>query len=495
MPSLLVIDDDRSVLRMVGEEFQESNVEVRTANNARDGLRQLEQKPADVVLLDIMLPGTSGLETFEKIRQIDPKLPVIFITAGGTSDTAIEAMKMGAHDYVLKPLDLPSLRVQVDQALETRRLMNVRVEMIDSGTEDAGSDHLVGRSQSMTNVYKDIGRVASQDVAVLILGESGTGKELIARAIYQHSARSKRSFLAVNCAALPDALLESELFGHEKGAFTGADRRRIGKFEQCHGGTIFLDEIGDMSPLVQGKVLRLLQQQEFERIGGNETIQTDVRIITATNRDLDQMVEEGKFRADLFFRLNGYTIRVPPLRNRGEDLSVLTELFLGRFAHQMGKVVQGISPQAMEILTSYSWPGNVRELQSILKKTLLQTMGPIVYPDALPEEVRGGTKAKSSSHSSPASSDGDSIPSNLDSFLDEHLRDDARDLYAETLALMERCLVTRVLRFTAGNQSKAAQILGITRGSLRNKIQSLGISIGQVVQLEDGSAEEPVGSP
>lgn len=484
MSSVLVIDDDRAVLHLVREAFKESDVEVRTAASASDGLMELADRLADVVFLDIMLPEGSGLETFERIRKIDAKLPVIFITAGGTSDTAIEAMKLGAYDYILKPLDVERLRAQVAQALDSRRLMHVRVGLPDAPEHDEKTDPLVGRSPQMLDVYKAVGRVASQDVTVLILGESGTGKELIARAIYHHSTRSDGPFLAVNCAALTDTLLESELFGHEKGSFTGADRRRIGKFEQCHGGTIFLDEIGDMSPLVQSKVLRLLQQQEFERVGGNETIHADVRIIAATNRDLEEMVSQGKYRADLYYRLNGYTIRLPPLRDRGDDILFLMELFLTRFARQMGKEVQGLAPQAQELLVDYSWPGNVRELQSVLRKALLQTTGPVILPDFLPEEIRAAPRP-----SSAPSEDG-LPPSNLGPFLDERLNARSTDLYSETLALMESYLLTRVLRFTGGNQSKAAQMLGITRGSLRNKIHALGISIGQVIQLEEDASED-----
>lgn len=476
MRTLLVIDDDRSVVQIVREAFHQTDIEVRAALTSDEGLRLLADEVPDVVLLDIMMPESSGLETFEKIRRVDAKLPIIFITAGGTSDTAIEAMKIGAYDYILKPLDLERLRTQVEQALETRRLMKVRVGLPDAAAEDQ-SEQLVGRSPEMLDVYKSVGRVASQNVTVLIVGESGTGKELIARAVYQHSTRSEGPFLAVNCAALPDTLLESELFGHEKGSFTGADRRRIGKFEQCQGGTIFLDEIGDMSPLVQGKVLRLLQQQEFERVGGNETIRTDVRIIAATNRDLEKLVAEERFRADLFFRLNGYTIRLPPLRQRGDDLLILTELFVGRFAREMNKEVHGVAPEAMKLLAEHPWPGNVRELQSVLKKAILQATGPMILPEFLPEELRGAARARPHPAAEPPASQ-------LECLIDQRLRADATGLYAEALAAMESYLLTRVLRFTQGNQSKAAQILGITRGSLRNKIQALGISIGQVVQFD-----------
>lgn len=483
MAAVLVIDDDRAVLHMIGHAFKDSEITVLTAGTADEGLEAVREQKPDVVLLDILLPEISGLALFEKIRAIDSKLPVIFITAGGSSDTAIEAVMLGAYDYLLKPLELPKVRKLVQEALETRRVMHVPVSIPTTDSPvGVGGDPLVGRSPKMLDVYKAIGRVASQDVAVLIRGESGTGKELVARAIYQHSSRSNGPFLAVNCAAIPDTLLESELFGHEKGSFTGADSRRIGKFEQCSGGTIFLDEVGDMSPLVQSKMLRLLQEQRFERVGGNTTIETDVRIITATNRDLEQMAEAGKFRADLYYRLNGFTVELPPLRERGNDILLLLEYFLSRYSRQMGKQdVEGISPEAVNLLMEYDWPGNVRELQGVVRQALLNATGPVIVPHFLPEEIV-------SPHGSEEEPGDEGLPpSDLRQFLNQRIEHEPRDLYADTLEMMERYLLTRVLRFTDGNQSKAAAMLGITRGSLRNKIRSLGISIDQVVSIEDGT--------
>jgi two-component system nitrogen regulation response regulator GlnG len=312
---LLVVDDDRSVLHLVQACMEKQGFQVLTAGTAEQGLNLVRTQPLDLVLLDIVLPEVSGLEVFQSIQKIDRKLPVVFITAGTDSDTAINAMQLGAFDYVPKPLDLPKLTAVVEKAVATRQLMSVPVALPIGETDARQGQLFVGRSPRMLEVFKAIGRVAKQQVTVLIRGESGTGKELVARALYQHSDRADRPFMEVNCAAIPENLLESELFGHEKGSFTGADRRRIGKFEQCNGGTIFLDEVGDMSPLVQGKVLRLLQEQRFERVGGNETIQTDVRIIAATNQPLEKMVAAGEFRADLFYRLNGVTIQLPPRRS------------------------------------------------------------------------------------------------------------------------------------------------------------------------------------
>jgi two-component system nitrogen regulation response regulator GlnG len=350
------------------------------------------------------------------------------------------------------------------------------------------SDTLVGVSAQMQEVYKAIGRVAPQDVTVLVRGESGTGKELVARAVYQHSSRHKGQFLAVNCAAIPDALLESELFGHEKGAFTGADQRRIGKFEQCSGGTLFLDEIGDMSPLVQSKVLRVLQSQQFERVGGNQTISTGVRVIAATNRPLEKMVEDGEFRSDLYYRLSGFTIQLTPLRERRDDLVPLLENYLSYFSRELRKNVHGISPEAMEILTSYSWPGNVRELQNVLKQTLLRSAGPVIIPDFLPDRIRYPEAEVAHAVHAEAGGGGGSADTDLRRFVDERLDADSTNLYAETLEFMERYVVTHVLRLCDGNQSKAARILGITRGCLRNKVRTLGVSIDTRVQV----AGEPV---
>ena len=356
----------------------------------------------------------------------------------------------------------------------------VALHMTEGAFPDAES--FVGRSPAMLEVFKSIGRVAAQNVPVLIRGESGTGKELVARALYQNSAREGECFMAVNCAALPDALLESELFGHEKGSFTGADRQRIGKFEACNGGTIFLDEIGDMSPLVQGKVLRLLQQQEFERVGGNKTIKTDVRVITATNLDLDQMVIDGEFRDDLFYRLNGITINLPPLRNRGDDVSLLLEYYLRVCAREMNRNdFEGISPEAFELLKAYSWPGNVREMQSIVRQSLMNATGPVIVPSCLPMEVSTATKPKGTAALVPGNETG--VPSDLAPFVNRRLEAESRDLYSETLEQMERYLITRVLQATDGNQTRASEILGITRGKIRDRVNLFQISLETTVTV------------
>ncbi len=480
MPKVLVIDDDRSVLRLVEKSFEDAGATVLTANTAEEGMTLIRREEPDALLLDIMLPEANGLELATQVKHLDAKLPIIFITAMNDSDTAIEAMTRGAYDYLLKPLDKQNVQDIVERAFATRRLMQLPVLLQHSMDALDQGDALVGRSGPMLDVYKQIGRVAPQDVAVLIRGESGTGKELIARAIYQHSGRKDTCFMAINCAALSDTLLESELFGHEKGAFTGAERRHIGKFEQCNGGTIFLDEIGDMSPSTQSKVLRVLQEQKFERVGGTQTIETDVRIISATNRDLEQMIEENEFRLDLYHRLNSFEIGLPALRERGDDIKLLLKHFLARFNKSLNKQITGISDQAMEILTNHAWPGNIRELQTVLRKAMLMSTGPVLVPDFLPEEVAHGNGAVTSAleHSR-------STAKHFGSFLRELDAAHSHNMYAESLEWLERHLLTHILSATDGNQSKAAERLGITRGSLRNKIRSLNISIEYVISSHE----------
>jgi two-component system nitrogen regulation response regulator GlnG len=335
----------------------------------------------------------------------------------------------------------------------------------------------------MREVYKSIGRVARQNVIVLITGESGTGKELVARAIYQHSARSRAPFHAINCAAIPETLLESELFGHEKGAFTGADRRRVGKFEQCNGGTLFLDEIGDTPLGMQGKLLRVLQDQQFERVGGNETIQADVRLIADTNRDLKAWVEEGKFRPDLFYRLSVFTITLPPLRDRGDDVMMLVQLYLRRFNRELGREIQEVAPEAMSRLQAYSWPGNIRDLQSVLKQALLHATGSILVPAFLPD-----TLGADCGQSSPAP--GAAMRGFLfEPFIRKCLKEGRDDVYAEVHRRLDRILLTLALEFTNGNQRVAARVLGIARGTFRARVREADLSFKQSVEGDADASE------
>ncbi len=473
MPTLLVIDDEAAILHAFRRAFKTADVTLLTAATGSEGVDLTAQRRPDVVLLDLQLPDESGLATFARIHALDRRIPVIFITGHGTTDTAIEAIKQGAFDYLLKPLELEHIRSVVGRAIEISRQMHVPAVMAEQEPVPPQSDVLVGRCPAMQEVYKAIGRVAPQDVTVLILGENGTGKELVARAIYQHSRRAAGPFLAINCAAIPETLLESELFGHEKGAFTGADRKRIGKFEQCSGGTLFFDEIGDMTPLTQTKILRVLQEQRFERVGGNEVIRTDVRLIAATNRDLERLVAAGEFRQDLYYRLGVFTIRLPPLRERLDDLPLLVEHFVKRFSHDMGKETHLVAPATLDVLRQHTWPGNLRELQSVLKQALLNASGPVLVPEFLPAFLGSGGR-------SPETTTPD-----WDRFITDRLNANSQDLYAEALAALERQLLTRVLRHTGGNQLQAAKILGITRGSVRTKMRALGITVERSVSADD----------
>lgn len=470
MPTLLVIDDEPAILEALRGVLEDREATVLTAESAVEGLEKLAQHRPDAIMLDINLPDLSGLELVQRIHEVERRVPVIFMTGEGTTETAIKAMALGAYEYLRKPLQYDQVCEVVRGALETSRLLRVPPSVAEPRDTEESSDVLIGCCAAMQEVYKAIGRIAPQDVTVLILGESGTGKELVARAIHRYGRRSAQPFLAIHCPAIPESLLESELFGHERGAFTGAERKRIGKFEHCSGGTIFLDEIGDMPLLTQTKLLRVLQEQHFERVGGNETIQIDVRLIAATNCDLEQLIASGRFRKDLFYRLNVFTIRLPPLRERAEDLPLLVKHFVGRFSREFGKEVQGLALETCNQLRRYAWPGNLRELQSVLKHALLQATGPILIPEYLPAAFRTAVNATGhSGASSPALAD-------WERFIQERVQTGSVDLYAEWQALTDRYLLRQVLGHTGGNLSQAARILGIHRVTLRTKIAALGIA-------------------
>jgi two-component system nitrogen regulation response regulator GlnG len=479
MASLLLIDDDPDLLSdQVRQVFPAPAHRVEIAHTGSEGLeRALDGRP-DVILLDLRLPDQSGLDVLRQIRQIDARIPVVLVTVVRSADAAIEAMRQGAYDYLLKPLDLQNLDRVLGEALKVARL--TRAPAVVVGTpldDDEPGEAIVGSCPAIQEAYKAIGLVADQTFPVLITGESGTGKELVARAIYQHGPRAKAPFLALNCAAIPENLLESELFGHEKGAFTGADRRRIGKFEQCNAGTLFLDEIGDMPLTAQGKLLRVLQEQAFERVGGNETIRTDVRLIAATHRDLKAWSVEGKFRADLYYRLGVFAIHLPPLRERGEDLALLVQFYLRRSSRELGREMGEVSPEALERLRGYPWPGNVRELQSVLKQALLRSHGPVLLPDFLPELPEA---PRAPAPALPLGSDFDP-----EAFLRQRLGPDSRDLYAEVHRELDRLVLARVLEHTGGNQARAALLLGIARRTLRMKLQDLGLHVAHAVEATE----------
>ena len=477
MPTLLIIDDERNVLYSLEKGLADDDLRIVTASTAAAGLSAVKSDRPDAILLDVQLPDQSGLEALQSIRAQDSRAPVIIMTAHGTAETAIEAMKRGAFDYILKPWKLADLKQVVSSALQAGRIRRVPADFGDAAEQGGRDvDRIVGRSEQMQAVFKEIGRVAPQDVNVLILGESGTGKELVARAIVHHSARSAGPFLAINCAALPDPLLESELFGHEKGSFTGADRQRIGKFEQANHGTLFLDEIGDMAPATQAKVLRVLQDGRFERVGGNETIHVDARIIAATNRNLDQAIRERTFRQDLYYRLNTFTIRLPPLQERADDIPLLAEHFAQLNRRRLGTEARGFSKEALDLLRAHPWPGNVRELESAIKYALVHTVGDTVTPDALPASITG--EAAPSIDSAR-----DHLP-DVRVLVRSLLTDGQTDLNETVHAQVDRALLDEVLRHAGGRQTRAAELLGISRTTLRQRLQQLGLSIEKTVRSE-----------
>ncbi|HVX11109.1 MAG TPA: sigma-54 dependent transcriptional regulator [Pirellulales bacterium] len=481
MPCLLAIDDEPNVLYSLQKSLSSDSLQVIIAKTGKEGIERIVDDRPDAVIVDVRLPDMSGLDAYDRIRQIDPRLPVIVITAFAKTETAIEAMRRGAFEYLLKPVDFRRLREVVGKALEVSRLSHVPAVISEEEPGDSPADRIVGCAPPMQEVYKAIGRVAPQDVTVLILGESGTGKELVARSIYHYSRRSQGPFLAINCAAIPETLLESELFGHERGAFTGADQRRIGKFEQVSGGTIFLDEIADMTSATQAKVLRLLQEQRFERVGANETIQTDVRVIAATNKSLPELVEEGRFRQDLYYRLNGFTIPLPALRDRREDIPLLIDHFLRAFNRELGKHVRSVTPEARHLLMTYDWPGNVRELQSAIKFAMLHATGEVLTPDWLPEAIRPAA---------PVPGSGAAAAGMLDvaHYTRQLLRDAQPDIYRLVSAAVDRVVLDEVLRHVKGNQLQAAELLGISRTTLRAKLRSLGLAVEKWVHSDGGAA-------
>jgi DNA-binding NtrC family response regulator len=473
---LLIGDDPARMLGPLRHALSAPTHRVQIGTPGSPALEQIQNHSADVVVLDLDACGQSGMEFLQQIHRQSAGIPVIVVTSSKDANIAIEIMKQGAYDCLLKPLDPALLRQVVDEAAKVVRQSRQPNAVAETEPVPDAEGAIIGACPAMGEVYKAIGRIAAHDVPVLITGESGTGKELVARAIHKHGRRAQGLFLALNCAAIPENLLESELFGHEKGAFTGADRRRIGKFEQCHGGTLFLDEIGDMPPALQGKILRVLQEQSFERVGSNETVHTDVRVIAATHRDLKTWSAEGKFRPDLYYRLGVFTIHLPPLRERGEDLLLLVRHFLGRFSIEFGRAVRYVAPEALDQLRRYHWPGNIRELQSVLKRALLQANGGVLLPAFLSDPL-------GSSREAPLAIRG--REPHLEEILGQRLGPDVRDLYTETHQQVDRLLLPRVLEFTRGSQHRAALLLGIARQTLRLKLRELGLCARRSAEAEE----------
>jgi two-component system nitrogen regulation response regulator GlnG len=476
MGTILIVDDDPQLRQSFEKLLLEEGHTVLKAPNGEAALALVRQNPPELVVMDIRMPGLSGLEAFQAMHAMEPKLPVIIMTAFGTTETAIEATKLGAYDYILKPFEIPDILAIITQALEAGRIMRSKVEMNRSPARAHG-EAIIGRSRAMQEVYKAIGRVAPTDATVLLRGESGTGKELVARALYQHSLRADKPFLVINCVAIPETLLESELFGFEKGAFTGAINRRVGKIEQAHGGTVFLDEIGDMPFSIQAKILRLLQEKSIERLGGRDPIPVDVRIIAATNRDLEAALTEGRFREDLYYRLKVVTISLPPLRERTDDISALADYFLSRFALEMGVNNPGMTGEAKKILMHYHWPGNIRELANTIHKALIFSRGYLIRPEEV-SQVMGGGDTRTISDKDALECLHHWVRQGLLSNPEENAFDSFMDRFASIL-------VSEALDLTSGNRTRAAKLLGLSRPTLQAKIDKYRLRVQTSVKTED----------
>jgi nitrogen regulation protein NR(I) len=457
-PKILLVEDDQQIVTALTRVLTDEGYDVTHAHDGAKGFSLATAEPCDLVISDFKLPGVSGMELVRNLHDARPRLPVILMTAHGTTDTAIEATKLGAYDYLLKPFEMPDLLTLVEKAVASHRVM---LEPIDISELSPGHSAIVGKSRAMQEIYKEIGRVAGKPTTVLIRGETGTGKELVARAIYQHSDRSNKPFITVNCAAIPETLLESELFGHEKGAFTGADIRRIGRFEQAHQGTIFLDEIGDMSMNTQAKLLRVLQEKSIQRVGGKEVIPTDVRVITATHRDLNSAINAKEFREDLYYRLNVVAITIPPLRQRSDDIPDLTRYFLMRYAIDFNVEIPAIHPDAIQFLAEQMWPGNVRELENAIRKALALARG---YAVGL-EEVRQAVNL-----SRKPEGDASALSGFIADLIDAASRGEIQNAHATVIEAAERELFSQAIKRAHGNQAKAARWLGVSRATMREKL-------------------------
>jgi two-component system nitrogen regulation response regulator GlnG len=465
---ILIADDEDSLRWVLEKSLRQAGYEVATAKDGESALRAFETEPHDLVFLDVRMPGMDGLTALAKLREIRPAAHVIVMTAHGTMETAIQAMQRGAYDYLSKPFDLDEVLLLTERALQAQRLTQEVARLRTGLMEVKEFSALIGRHPRMQEVYKAIGRIAGSDVTILLRGESGTGKELVARAIHHYSRRSGRAFVAVSCAAIPATLLESEMFGHERGAFTDAKERRLGKFELAHGGTLYLDEIGDMPVELQTKLLRALQERTIERVGGQESIRVDVRVIAATNRDLETAMRQGEFREDLYYRLNVVTLNLPTLRERRRDVPLLVEHFLAKYAEELGE--RGVAPEALDRLVGHDWPGNVRELENVIQRAMVLAQNGVILPEHLPI---GPVSAAASV----------AVDATLEEIIERKLLECVRglreranaNLYDLVIGLVEKPLLRAVLRETASNQVRAAQILGINRNTLRKKLTEHGI--------------------
>jgi two-component system, NtrC family, response regulator HydG len=451
--TILVVDDDPGQRVMLRAVLSAEGYRTAEAEEGASAITQIEASFFDLILMDVRMAHLDGMAALKAIKARSPGIPIVLMTAYGTVRDAVEAMKAGAYDYLTKPLDLDELKLTIARGLRHAALEeeNARLRALVGCDVDVSA--IIGTSEPMRRVFEAMALVAPTEATVLILGESGTGKELVAQAIHANSPRRAGPLITVNCAALPEALLESELFGHERGAFTGATERRLGRFELAHGGTIFLDEIGELTPAAQARLLRVLQAQEFERVGGSKTLKVDVRIIAATNKDLEVAVRAGRFREDLLYRLQVFPLSMPPLRERRDDIPLLAEHFLKRYAERHRRRLRGLTPRALDLFMRYDWPGNVRELEHTIERAVILTRGEYITPEELPPTIRA------------LSSDPDAITPQ-----------EPPVPVGITLKEVERELIRKTLEHTGGNRTKAAEILGISRATLHNKLREYGFS-------------------
>lgn len=446
---ILIVDDDAGHRLMLKATLEAKDYQIFEAEDGDQAVAMVEEQFFDLILLDLKMKRMSGLEALQAIKKISPAIPVLIMTAYASVKTAVQGLKLGAFDYMVKPLDMDEVLMNIEKALNFQQMKIENKVLKERLNLEFDFSAIIGRSKKMREVFEVLAMAAPSDATILILGESGTGKELIANAIHQNSLRKEKPFVKVNCAALAENLLESELFGHEKGAFTGAVARRLGRFEQADGGTLFLDEIGDMSLATQAKILRVLQEGEFERLGGEKTLKVNVRVIAATNKNLEEEVEKGTFRKDLFFRLSVVPVHLPALRERKEDIPVLAEHFLKKYAEKNNRLLRGFTPQAMDLLMRYDWPGNVRELENVIERAVILSREQFITPEALPANVRM-----------------------VDAQNNQSLAD---GLVGRSIKEVEKELIIKTLEQTGHNITRAAEILGLTRRGLQYKLKELGL--------------------
>lgn len=447
---ILVADDETSHRQMIEAVLAAEGYEVTQAEDGQAAISAVEDRFYDLVIMDVRMPNVDGIQALQKIKQISPDIPVIIMTAYASVGSAVDALKSSAYDYLIKPLDIDELKILVDKALRHHQLEQENIYLKERLSDRFDFSNIIGRSPSMTRLFETVALVAPSEATALIVGESGTGKELIANAIHQNSPRKDRPLIIVNCAALPETLLESELFGHEKGAFTGAITRKQGRFQLAHNSSIFLDEIAEMAPATQAKILRVLQEREFEPVGSTQTIKVDTRVIAATNKNLEEEIQAGRFREDLYYRLNVVTVDIPPLRQRREDIPLLADFFLKQYAQKNRRLIKGFTPRATDLLMRYGWPGNVRELENIIERAVIMSRGEMITPLEFPNDLQN---------------------------LDGELKESRIDLTSgRSLKEVEKVLILRTLEETGGNRTHAARILGISRRTLQLKLKEYGIN-------------------